>query len=126
MTNKGRKALPAGETLAPFRRVKVSSSTWVYADADDAGQGVTLDEERASGDNCNASLHTESGSIEIEAAGAVTQGADCFAAADGKIQALPSSAGTYYKCGEALEAATASGDIIEVVRIGVGETTVVE
>ncbi len=55
------------------------------------------------------------GTQEIEAAGAIDAEADVFAAASGKIQALPATPGTYRKIGKALEAASGDGSIIEVL-----------
>jgi hypothetical protein len=65
------------------------------------------------------------GTHKITASGAITKGADIYAAAAGKVQALPGTAGTYRKVGFALEAASTDGDIIEAWLDLAGDTTVV-
>lgn len=45
---------------------------------------------------------------------AISAGDDVYTAANGKVQDLPSGAGTYYKVGKALTAAAANNDGIEV------------
>lgn len=55
------------------------------------------------------------GTWELETAGAVTAGGFVFAADQGRIQALPASAGTYRKIGIALKGAAGEGEIIEVL-----------
>lgn len=52
--------------------------------------------------------------IPMVAAGAVTVGTMVYTAASGRVQSLPSAAGTYYMVGIALQTATASGDEILV------------
>lgn len=60
-------------------------------------------------------LMNEPGTVEIKAAGAITQDADVYAAADGEIQALPAAAATYRRIGKAMEAASGDGAVIEVL-----------
>ena len=55
------------------------------------------------------------GTVEICAAGAITKGVDVYAAADGKVQALPVAAATYRHIGIAMAAASGDGSIIEVL-----------
>jgi hypothetical protein len=55
------------------------------------------------------------GTWELETAGAVTAGGLVFAADQGRIQALPATAGTYRKIGIALKSAASAGEIIEVL-----------
>lgn len=45
---------------------------------------------------------------------AITAGEAVYTAAGGKLQDLPAGAGTYYKVGHALTAASADGDLIEI------------
>ena len=52
--------------------------------------------------------------IMMVSAGAVSLGAFVYTAASGRVQSEPSAAGTYYKVGIALQAATASGQEILV------------
>ena len=113
--NEGIKAFVANEDLAASRRVKVLSTGKVaYADADTAGDGVTL-YEVAAGDSVAVKLNNCPGTFEMTAAGAITLGADAYAAADGKIQALPAEAGDYFLVGRGFEAATQDGEIIEIM-----------
>lgn len=55
------------------------------------------------------------GTVELETGGAVPAGADVFAADGGKVQVLPTTAGTYRRIGIALKAAAAEGEIIEIL-----------
>lgn len=64
----------------------------------------------------------DGGTVEVMAAGAITAGVDVYAAADGKIQALPAGAGTYRRVGKSLEAADGDGDIIEMLPYNDGKT----
>lgn len=63
--------------------------------------------------------------VRVVSGGAITLGADIYTAASGRVQALPSAAGTYYKVGIALEAATASGQEILAI-VGIPQKLVVE
>lgn len=96
--------------------VKMSSGKALHntATATDDPIGVA-DYAAASGDLVAIRLLSEGATLEMKAAGAITLEADVYAAADGEIQALPTAAGTYRKIGIAMEAATADGDIIEVL-----------
>ncbi|MCW7755495.1 DUF2190 family protein [Desulfobotulus sp. H1] len=55
------------------------------------------------------------GTWELETAGAVSALDLVFAADEGRIQILPSEAGTYRKIGIALKSAASAGEIIEVL-----------
>jgi len=68
----------------------------------------------AAEDVVGVELLTAPGTKEAVASGVIAYGADFCADADGKIQAVPAAAGTYYICGRVLQAAAADGDIIEV------------
>ncbi|MGB0714263.1 MAG: capsid cement protein [Phycisphaerae bacterium] len=57
-------------------------------------------------------LRNAPGTVKMVASGAITQGAAVFGAAAGKISASTSGAAI----GRALEAASADGDVIEVLR----------
>lgn len=59
-------------------------------------------------------LTTANGTAPMVAAGAISAGANVYTAASGKINDVQ-AAGAYY-VGRALEAATADGDVIEVLR----------
>lgn len=103
------KTLIAGEALVAHRRVKLSGATVVYADDEDSAIGVT-EYGVASGDPVAVRLTNCGGTVQMEAIAAIAAGAAYYAANDGKADA----AGTIVY-GYAIEASTASGDIIEVL-----------
>lgn len=101
-----------GEDVVEARRVKLNSSDQVvYADADALGMGLTRNYAE-SGDDVAVAYYNKPGTHHATAAGAITLAADVYAAADGKVQALPTAAGDYIKVGVALEAAAEDGDVI--------------
>lgn len=108
------------------RLVKQASGQAAYqtATATDVPVGVTQ-LNVASGEVQSVKALNEGGSVEIEAAGAITREADVYAAADGRIQALPAGAGTYRKIGMAMEAASGAGSVIEVLPYDFNTTTTV-
>lgn len=114
--NEGILTFTTGADVVAHRLVKLSSGNVIHntATATDDPIGVT-ERDADSGDNVAVKPVNYSGTVEITAAGAISQGADVYAAAAGKVQALPTAAGTYRKIGIALEAATADGDIIEIL-----------
>ena len=124
--NKDSKTFVAGADLAQKRLVKLSSGEVVYntATATDDYIGVN-DYAVSDDDNACVILANQGGSVELTAAGAITAGARIYAAADGKVQALPEAAATYRLIGIAIAAATADGDIIECLLCGWSDTEVV-
>ena len=60
-------------------------------------------------------LLSDPGTFKMVAGGVIALGADVYAGADGKVTALSAVAGDYRRIGQALEAAEADGDIIEVL-----------
>jgi hypothetical protein len=54
------------------------------------------------------------GTLPMVASAAVAAGALVYTAAGGKVQTIPSAAGTYYLVGTALTAASANNDVITV------------
>jgi len=114
-TKDGVKTFTAGEDLAKGRRVKLSSGSGTqveYADAADDYIGVTL-AAADSGDSVPVALkRAYPGTVEVEAAAAISAGATIYGAADGKVGTT--SSGTD-KFGVALEAASAAGAVIEAV-----------
>ncbi len=108
--------LIAGEVLEPFRRVKLSSTgrTVVYADqADSDGYiGVTNAEgASAIGDPVAVILREGAETIKMVAADSFSANATLYAANDGKVSDSVSG----NPIGTALDAATAAGDIVEVL-----------
>lgn len=112
--------------LAPYRLCKASGGIASYNTATATDDPLGATETRVAGDeNVTLKMLNAPGTLEVEAAGAITQDADVYAAADGKIMALPSAAGTYRKIGKALDAASAAGAVIEILPYGYTETTTV-
>lgn len=111
-TNGPEVTFTAGEDLVAFRRVKISSSTVVYADAGDGGIGVVQAAVDYSEDaNACIRLDNAGGTSKMMASGAISAGDKVYPDADGKITATAIS-----PCiGIALEASTTDGDIIEVL-----------
>lgn len=109
------KTFTSGEALAEKRRVKISGSTVVYADAGETGIGVTefavLNDE-----DVTIRLDNAGGTMEMTAAGIIAAGAVFYAAADGKISTTQNGE----QIGTAITAATDDGDIIEVMPKHVG------
>ena len=104
-----------GEAVVACRRVSLNSSdALVYADADKTGIGVTRNPQD-NGEDVGVAYINKPGTHEICAAGAFSIGDKVYAAADGKVQAIPTAAGTYYQVGLAMEAATADGDLVEIL-----------
>ena len=105
------KAFAAGEALAAYHLVKLSSEDVVaYAAAGDNWLGVT-EEAAAINTNVAIRLRTASGTVKMTAAGAFSAGAIVYTADDGKID----DTAVGQPVGVALEAATADGDVVEVV-----------
>lgn len=103
--------LNAGEDLVAFRRVKISGSTVVYADAEHRGIGVVQAAVDYSEDtHACIRLDSPSGSSKMMANGVITAGNNAYSADDGKV----ASTGSII-IGTALETTTADGDIFEVL-----------
>lgn len=126
MTERKDLSLEAGADLENHRLIKLSGGKAVYntATATDNPVGVTKLSGK-SGDDVAAHAMNKQGTLEICAAGAITQGAKVYAAANGKIQALPGAAGTYRQIGVAMAAASGDGSIIEVMPYGFTDTATV-
>ena len=77
-------------------------------------------EAGAIGETIGVALHSKTGTVKVVAAAAIAKDAICYSAASGKVSV---SASTAYPLGIALEAATADGDVIEMMPL-VGETAV--
>ena len=108
ITPNGKATFTAGAAIAKGEFVKFSSGKVVKAAAaTDVCIGVALDSASASGDLIPVQLLTSGDTVIVKAGGAVSQG--------GSVSCLGttvSTAGTL-QYGYALEAATASGDLIE-------------
>lgn len=115
-----RKSFTAGLAIARCLRVKLTASKLAIAGASDAELGTLEDAVFADLDIGVVNLRTLQGTAGFVANGAITKGVTVYGAASGKISA---TAGPVV-IGIALEAATADGDIIEVLRGGGVEKTV--
>jgi hypothetical protein len=102
----------AGEALQPYRLVKLSSGEAVYADSGDTPIGATC-ETVPDGKQTKIVLLNKQGTIQLEAAGAISANATVYCKDNGEIDDV--DAGSDVAVGIALEAATADGDIIEVL-----------
>jgi hypothetical protein len=76
--------------------------------------------DAAVGDVAAVALHSKQGTKKVVAAAAIAKDAIVYTAASGKVSV---SASTAFPLGIALEAATADGDVIEIMPL-VGETAV--
>lgn len=109
-------SLEAASALAAHRLVQLDSNgqaAYMTATATEIPLGVN-ELEVAAGNLAGGPYLNRGGTIEMEAAGAITLGADVYAAANGQIQALPGDAGTYRKIGQAQKAASGAGSVIPV------------
>ena len=116
MTERIDLSLVAGADLVSHRLVKLSSGEAVYNTATSTDNPIGVTKLNAKdGDDVSIAPINKEGTVEICAAGAITKGVDVYAAADGKVQALPVAAATYRHIGIAMAAASGDGSIIEVL-----------
>ena len=101
----------ASAAIDQFLRVKLSSGQLAAAGADDIDIGTLEEEAFASGDVRAVRLASATGTRKMVASEAISLGAKVYGAASGKI----ADTGSGRTIGIALEAATADGDIIEVL-----------
>lgn len=115
----------AGEDLLPKRRVKIESGTVtippevVYADIGEQHIGTTGNDTVSDGDPVSITPINATGTYEVTASEAFVVGAILYGANDGK--AADTSSGS--AIGIAVEAATADGDVVEVMSFAVLSTT---
>jgi hypothetical protein len=108
------KTFLANGALVAYRRVKVSAGTVTsppqveYAGAGDYAVGVTL-AAAASGESVPVKLLNDGGTFQVEANGAIVEGADLYGTANGRVD----DAGTGTVQFVALEAASGAGAVIE-------------
>lgn len=106
----------ANGALVGNRRVKITSGTTTappqveYAGLGEADIGIT-EYDIATGEVGAVRLNNHTGTREITAAGAISRGAAVYPAASGKISDVVAG----QRLGYAAEAATADGDIIEII-----------
>jgi len=105
------KSFSCSGALAAYLRVKTPNSL-ALADATDVELGTMEEAALAANDIRAVRLRTAQGTCKMVAAGAITLGATVYGAASGTIDDIDNN----NKIGIALEAATAAGDVIEVLR----------
>jgi hypothetical protein len=114
------KAFTAAGTIAQYARVLLGSGgTITTAGLTDKEIGTAL-EPAASGDTITVRLRTAAGTHKMIAIEALAIGATVYTEASGKVQ--DTAQATAFQVGTALEAATADGDIIEVLYGQHGDT----
>jgi len=124
MYNEGILTFQAGEALVAHRRVKLEAGSTttppevVYADAGEQHIGVTQ-RNAADGDMVAVKLRNFPGSEEVEAASTFAYLATLYGADDGKVDDAASGSAI----GVAKEAATAAGDVVEMLPFNVLSTT---
>lgn len=110
------KTFEAGGAIAQHLRVKLSAGVLAVAVAGTTDDGVeigTITEAAfAAGDKRAVRLRSAQGTTKMVAAAAVAAGVAVYGAAGGKVDDVTSG----NPIGISLEAATADGDIIEVLR----------
>ena len=109
-------SLQAASALAIYRRVKLDSSGYAaYAGAGEPAIGITQ-AAAASGEQVAVRLLNGAGTFKMTAGAAITALKPVYGLASGKIDDAVTAA-LRHCCGIALEAATADGDVIEVLPI---------
>ena len=114
------KAFTAAGTIKQYARVTLGSGGTIT----EAGLAVkeigTAMEPAVSGETISVKLRSGSGTHKMIAIEALAAGATLYTETDGKVQ--DTAASTSFQLGTALEAATADGDIIEVLYNQHGDT----
>ncbi len=108
--NLGKKTFTSAGAIGVFELVSLSTGNVIQCEADTVPIGVAMDDVTASGAYLAIDLLNTGGTKKIKAGAAISLGAACYEGADGKLAASGDTV-----VGTALEAATADGDIIEVL-----------
>jgi len=102
----------AGEALALGRRVKLSSGTFVYSDADEKAIGVTV---ISAAIGAPVAVEIAGGKTQkVCASAAITKDASIYARADGKVDDAGAGSDSAV-IGVCLETALADGDLVECI-----------
>ena len=107
------RTLDATATRYLVAKYGTSATNVGLAGASDVPLGVILD-EGASGDLVEVQLFSAGGTQFIQASAAISAGASVSVTTGGQLITLPTTTGTYYCIGRALNAASAAGDKVEV------------
>ena len=117
----GCKAFECDAAIAQYARVKLDSDGKItVAGIADKEIGTATRETFAAGEVVDVRLRSAGGTHKMIAIEAVAAGATLYSEADGKVQ--DTAAATAFQVGTALEAATADGDVIEVLYNAHGDT----
>ncbi len=111
----GYKAFPAANAIVEGQRVKIVAGEADVAGATDPAIGVAQ-HAAAAGESVTVKLFSAAGTFVMRAGGPITAGAQLYPVASGNVD----DAGTTALGLVALEAAGASGDLIECARIELG------
>lgn len=114
------KAFTAGAALAKYSRVKLASGVLAEAGLAEKEIGTLEQASFAAGDVVAVRLTSAQGTCKMIAIEAIAEAAAVYTETDGKIQ--DTAQATSFLIGTALEAATADGDVIEVLRNSHGDT----
>jgi len=115
--NTGLKSFYASEAIARYQAVKLTSGSGTYvsvAGSNESNIGFA-DEAVASGERLTVKLKNAGGTYKAKAAGAFSVGASLYNMASGAVDDVSGGTQRYV----ALEAASAAGDIVEVLPIEV-------
>lgn len=108
-------SLRAASALEAWRRVKLDSNGYAaYAGANEPAIGITQ-RKAAADEQVSVRLFNGPGTFKMVASAAIAQFATVFGTANGKIDDPAGAGDVGGGCGIALEAATADGDVIEVL-----------
>jgi hypothetical protein len=116
----GTKAFTAGVAIPLHARVILATGVLAVAGLADKEIGTAEQEAFAAGDIISVRLRTAQGTCKMIAIEALAEMAPVYTETVGKVQ--DTAQATAYLIGVALEAATADGDIIEVLRNSHGDT----
>jgi hypothetical protein len=117
------KTFVADEAIAKHLRVKLDADGRVtIAGLAEKEIGTTVTPAFAAGDEVTVRLRTAAGTHKMTAIEGLAIGATVYTETGGKVQ--DTAQATSFQVGTALEAATADGDIIEVLYNSLGDTAV--
>ena len=115
------KSFPAAAAIGKHLRVKLNGSgKLAVAGATDFDIGTLRDPATFADEPVAVRLVSANGTVTVVAAGAIAENAVVYGAAAGKVNDVQAT--DSFQFGIALEAATADGDVIEVLRTGNGDT----
>lgn len=111
------KTFTADGAIDQYKLVTKTATGIAECGIDDHAIGTATRPAFAAGDAVAVKLLTGSGTHKVVASAALAEGADVFTAAAGKVGA---SASTAYRVGVLCEAASADGDVVEMLFLSDG------